>query len=599
MASMTEKEKDRGKIDFKYNLSLYWSFLRKHKPLFISILVIILLIESTYIVEKFLFKTVVDKGSEFAANALAAPALIKILLIVAAVYLALVLFRVIAKIVHLTFINKLEVRMIADLKRSFFDHLVHLDYNFHTTHRTGSLISKLIRIGGAVERMTDTLVFNFAPLILQLAIAVSSLVYFSWVPAIITLVTMLIFISYSFILQRVSEKANINANLAEDAEKANISDVFTNIESVKCFGKENFVKSKYRRISEITKSKTLKLWNYFRWLDSMQTLILGLGILVLMYFTIQGFIAGQYTVGTLVFIYTVFTTLIGNLFGFVWGLRNYYRSMADFESLFRYGKLENEIKDAPDAKELRISEGEIEFKNVDFRYGTRAILKDFNLKIPKDKKIALVGHSGSGKTTVIKLLYRLYNLDSGEISIDGENINKFSQESLREEMSIVPQECVLFNDTIYNNIAFSKPNASREEVLRAIKFAQLDRIIKEFPKKEYTIVGERGVKLSGGEKQRVSIARALLSNKRVLVLDEATSQLDSQTEHDIQEDLKELMAGRTSIVIAHRLSTIMSADRIIVMEKGKIVQEGTHNTLINKKGPYKELWSLQKGGYIK
>jgi ATP-binding cassette subfamily B protein len=196
------------------------------------------------------------------------------------------------------------------------------------------------------------------------------------------------------------------------------------------------------------------------------------------------------------------------------------------------------------------------------------------------------------------LLYRLYNLNSGEILIDGKDIKYFKQETLRSELSIVPQECVLFDDTIFNNIKFSKPDASRKEVMDAIKFAQLDRVINKFPKKENTIVGERGVKLSGGEKQRVSIARAILANQKVLILDEATSSLDSETEHEIQKDLKKLLEGRTSIIIAHRLSTIMNADKIVVMKNGKIVQIGKHSELIRKSGEYKQLWDLQKGGYI-
>ena len=198
----------------------------------------------------------------------------------------------------------------------------------------------------------------------------------------------------------------------------------------------------------------------------------------------------------------------------------------------------------------------------------------------------------------MKLLYRLYNPDGGEILIDGKNIKSFKQESLRSELSIVPQEGILFDDTIYNNIAFSNPTAKKEEVFNAIKFAQLDKFVMSLPNKENTIVGERGVKLSGGEKQRVSIARAILANKKILVLDEATSSLDSQTEHSIQNDLKKLMKNRTSIIIAHRLSTIMSADRIVVMDKGRIVQLGKHNDLIQQGGIYKKLWSLQKGGYI-
>ncbi|MDD2890610.1 MAG: ABC transporter ATP-binding protein [bacterium] len=595
MAKMEEKEK----IDFKYNFKLYWSFIKKQKLLFASILVLILLIESASLVDKFLFKALIDKGAEFLAQTLDLPGFTQTLIFIAICYIGITLFKVLAKITHLGFINKLEVKMIADLKRKFFNHLVHMDYNFHTTNRTGSLISKLTRIGGAVESMTDSITFNFTPLFLQLTISILSLVYFNWVSGVVTFITMIAFIAYSLFIQRIQEKANVAANLAEDTERANISDVFTNIESVKCFGKEDFVKKKYVEISDTTKEKTLRFWNYFRFLDSIQTLILGLGTFFLVYFTIIDFIKGNCTTGTLVFVYSVFSSLFGNLFSFVWGIRNFYRSMADFESLFRFGKLENAIKDAPDAKELEIKKGEIEFKNVNFKYGERTILKDFNLKVPKKKKIALVGHSGAGKTTVIKLLYRLYDINSGEITIDGTNINNVKQESLRDEMSIVPQECVLFNDTIYNNIKFSKPDATREEVMKAIGFAQLDKIIEGFSKKENTIVGERGVKLSGGEKQRVSIARAILADKKILILDEATSSLDSETEYEIQKDLKNLLKGRTSVVIAHRLSTIMSADEIIVIEKGKVVQKGTHTELIKQEGSYKKLWNMQKGGYIK
>jgi len=280
------------------------------------------------------------------------------------------------------------------------------------------------------------------------------------------------------------------------------------------------------------------------------------------------------------------------------GMRDIYRAMADFEDLFEYGKIQKEIKDSPGAKKLEIKEGEVEFKDIEFKYGHRKIFQNFSLHVPKNKKIALVGHSGSGKTTLVKLLYRLYDVNNGSITIDGKDIRNFKQESLRGEMSVVPQECILFDATVYENILFSRPDATRAEVMKAIKFAQLDKIIEKFPNKENTIVGERGVKLSGGEKQRVSIARAILANKKVLVLDEATSALDSETEHEIQADLKELMQGRTSIIIAHRLSTIMHADKIIVLKDGKIVQSGKHCQLIQQPGEYKKLWNLQKGGYL-
>lgn len=297
--------------------------------------------------------------------------------------------------------------------------------------------------------------------------------------------------------------------------------------------------------------------------------------------------------------FTTYGNLTNPLHGFVRGVRNFYRAMADFEALFRYGKISQTVKDVNEAKPLIISNGAVEFRNISFSYNLkREVLQDFTLNIKAGEKVALVGHSGSGKTTVVKLLYRFYDVTEGEILVDGSDVRNVSQESLRSEMSIVPQECVLFDDTIYNNVAFSKPDASREEVMQALKFAQIDRIIEDFPDKENTIVGERGVKLSGGEKQRVSIARAILANKRIIVLDEATSSLDSITEGDIQRDLAALLRGRTSIIIAHRLSTIMKADRVIVLHRGKIVEEGTHAALVGRNGHYRKLWELQRNGYI-
>ena len=426
-----------------------------------------------------------------------------------------------------------------------------------------------------------------------------SLIYFDLLSAIIILVTMVLFIGYSLIVQSVQQKANLKENLTEDIEKGNMADFFTNVDSIKYFGKENDIKQKYVNLTESTRKAALKSWDFWKWIDTGQGVILGIGTFLLIYFPMIKFLNGEMTLGTVVFIYTVFGNLMGPLYGFVSGVRGFYRQMADFQSLFEYNKIENDIKDKPDAKKLKIKEGNIEFRNVSFNYHERMLFNQLNLKIDKNKKIALVGHSGSGKTTLVKLLYRFYDIDSVNILVDGEDIRDFKQESLRGELSIVPQDCVLFDDTIYNNIAFANPRASREEVLKAIKFAQLDKVIKDFPYGENTVVGERGVKLSGGEKQRVSIARAILANKKVLILDEATSSLDSETEHEIQSDFKRLMAGRTSIIIAHRLSTIMGADMIVVFEHGKIVQTGTHNQLIKQEGQYRRLWHLQKGGYIK
>ena len=590
-----KKKKD---IDYKYNLKIYLEILKNYKPLFILLLLIILIVQATDVVDKFLFKIIIDKGTDFLAEKLSSNLFLKSLVIVAVIFCISLLLKSFGRWMENSLINKLEVNLIQDLKKKFFNHLLHLSHGFHTSHKTGSLISRLIRGGSAIERLTDDIIFSFAPLIFQLIILSASLIYLNLNSAIIIMLTGIAFIFYSLAIQNVQKTYNINANLAEDIEKANISDIFTNIDSIKYFGKEKIIKEKFSNLTEATKKAFIKYWGYYKWLNSGQTLILGIGTFFLIYFPLVKFLNHGLTLGTLTFIYSAYISIVGSLFGLVHGIRDYYRSMGDFDALFKYGKIENEIKDKENAKELIINKGIIEFKNVSFNYKKRKIFSDFNLKINENEKIALVGHSGSGKTTLVKLLYRFYDVDKGEILIDNKNIKEFKQESLRSELSIVPQECVLFDDTVYNNIAFSNPKASRKDVLQAMKFAQLDKIVKIFPKKENTIVGERGVKLSGGEKQRVSIARAILADKKILVLDEATSSLDSQKEYDIQRDLQELMIGRTSILIAHRLSTIMRANRIIVMDKGKIVQVGNHNKLIKQKGLYKKLWNLQKGGYI-
>ncbi len=591
------KKKSEWTIHFKYNMKLYWSLVKNYKFLFIGLFFLILLIEASQVVDKFLFKIVIDRGTEFVAGSLILGDFISILIIVAIVFISIFIFRAIGNWVQLHFMFKLTTNLIFDLKRKFFNHLIGLSHQFHTSNKTGSLISRLIRGGKAIDGMNDILTFNFAPMIFQLIVVFLSLIYFSWIPAVVVFATFVVFVIYSFVIQRMQQKYSVIENDTEDIEKANIADIFTNIDSIKYFGKERSIESKYKKLTLETQKAQLKHWGYWRWMDLGQGIILGIGTFLLIYFPILQLLRGEITIGTIVFIYTIYLNLIGPMFRFVHGIRQFYRVMADFESLFRYYKIENEIKDGSNI--LKVRDGEIEFKDMDFSFGKRKLFEDFDMKINKNQKVAFVGHSGSGKTTLIKLLYRMYDVDAGGIYIDGENIKNVKKENLRNEMSIVPQEAILFDDTIYNNVKFSNPKASREEIMDAMKFAQLDKIIEYFPKKERTIVGERGVKLSGGEKQRVSIARAILANKKILVLDEATSALDSQTEYEIQKDLERLMIGRTSIIIAHRLSTIMKADKIVVLDKGKIVQTGRHVDLIKKPGPYRILWNLQKGGYIK
>lgn len=595
---MNNKEKS-PKVDYKYNWKEYFGYLKRYKIFMIFLILVVIVHEMKQVLEKYLFKIVLDKGAEYLAETLALNAFVHILIIIAIVFIAASLISAASSWLRIHLINRMEVSAIFDLKQRYFGHILHLDHNFHTTHKTGSLISRLTRGGNAMERMTDTLFFDFAPLLFQTIIAVAALIYLDKIQALVVGAIIFVFIVFSYFMQKKIEKANVIANRVEDVEKGNMADFFTNLDSIRYFGKERLIKQRYKNLSNETRNKFRESWDYWRITSAGQSIILAIGTFFLLFFSIKGFLTGDISIGTLGFIYTAYYGLLGPLFSFVHGIRSISRSMADFQELFEYGKVSSSIQDKQDAKTLKIEKGEIEFRNISFGYNDKKkIFKNFSLKIPRNKKIALVGHSGCGKTTLIKLLYRLYDVSSGEILIDENDVRDTKQESLRSEMSIVPQECILFDDTLYNNILFSNPKATRKEVMNAIKFSQLDRFIKNLPKREQTIVGERGVKLSGGEKQRVSIARAILANKKVLVLDEATSSLDSETEFEIQKALKKLMEGRTSIIIAHRLSTIMNSDLIVVMKEGRIVQIGSHRELITEGGEYQRLWDFQRGGYV-
>lgn len=594
-----EKEEGEKRANIKYSLKVYFGFLKNYKILITIILILAFVLEARHILESYLFKVLVDKGTMFAAGNLVQAEFIRILGILVGVFAISILFGFAGRWVEQHLVNITESKLIVDLKKKYFNHLIDLDYGFHVSNKTGNLISRLSRGSSAMEKVTDIFVYNIASMIFSFIAVIASLIYFDVLSAIVTVGVILVFIFLSSFVQKIAQESNVIANDAEDSEKGNISDIFTNVESIKYYGKEKAVKRKFEKIIQRTKNAFLKNWGYYRWLDSANSAIIGVGTFLLLLFPMIRFIQGEINLGEIVFIYSVYGLLVSPLYDFVYGLRGIYSSMADFQSLFEYGKVKRKILDKPNAKKMQITEGEIEFKNVTFNYGKRKIFENFNLKIPRNSKVALIGHSGSGKTTLVKLLYRFYDINSGEILIDGKNITDFKQESLRSEMSIVPQECILFDDTIYNNVLFSNPSASKEQVLEAIKFAQLDKVANRFPQKENTFVGERGVKLSGGEKQRVSIARAILANKRILILDEATSALDSETEFEIQRDLENLMEGRTSIIIAHRLSTIMGADKIIVLKNGEIVQQGNHEELVNQPGEYKKFWNLQKGAYLK
>ena len=367
------KTRSGKKIDFKYNISEYWSFLKNHKLLFYSLLIFGFILTGISVIEKFLFKTIIDKGELFTGGGITKESFVEILLLILIVFIIARIFMIIGNWIKIHLSIKLDSRLVLDLKKRYFAHILGLDHNFHTTHKTGSLISRLSRGVGAMESFTDTLAFNLSPLVFNLIVVGVSLALFSLTSSLIVATIAIVFVVYNYFIQNFQQESKLDYILRTDIEKGFVGDIFTNIDSIKYFGKENMIKRIYAKFNKSTKDAMIRYDNYYRWSDAGQIAILGLGVLALVYFSLMDFLAGNITLGTLVFIYTIFGNLVGPMFMFVHGMRSFYRSMADLQDLFGYSKFENEIGDKPNAKEIKINKGAVEFRNIDFSYGKRNI----------------------------------------------------------------------------------------------------------------------------------------------------------------------------------------------------------------------------------
>jgi len=384
-------------------------------------------------------------------------------------------------------------------------------------------------------------------------------------------------------------------NVSDEEANNKAIDSLINYETVKQFNNEimearNFDKS----MSEYEKA-TIKIWTYLAWMNFGQTAIFTIGATTCMIMSGAAVMSGKQTVGDFVLVNALLMQLSIplNFIGFIY--REIRQGITDLDSLMKVMNVKPEIVDKKNAKVLRIQEGKLSFKNVSFSYDPRrTVLSDVNFRVEPGQKFAIVGASGSGKSTVGRLLFRFYDTDNGVISIDGLDIRKATQDSLRAIIGVVPQDCVLFNDTILYNIAYGQPEATRNEIEEAARQAAIHEFIMSTPDKYETLVGERGLKISGGEKQRVAIARTILKRPQILVFDEATSALDTNTEREIQNALNKISQNTTTLIIAHRLSTVIDADKILVLNKGCIEEEGTHTELLAKNGLYAEMWNEQQ-----
>ena len=496
---------------------------------------------------------------------------------------------------------RLEGNVTRDLAKRIFDHLLRLSATFHANNFGGSLVSQSTKLNSAYIRLADTLWFQVLPLISAFTFATIIL----WPKAPLFVVSLIGFsILYMIAAVLTTKKVReLNAREAAASSKQTglLADSITNVMAIKSFAGSAVENKRYAEATDRTYAAMTNVMKAATKRDvlfsSISTSISALALTM----AAAGVVMFDANIATVFLILTYTANIAQRLWDFSGStLRNYNRSIGDARDMIEILALNPEVKDAEKPEKSRIATGEISFKDVVFTHdgSDGALFSTLNLHIKPGEKIGLVGHSGSGKTTLTRLLLRFSDIDSGEILIDGQNIAHITQDDLRRAIAYVPQEPLLFHRTIKENIAYGRPDATDEEVLEAARQANAHDFIKGLQHGYETLVGERGVKLSGGQRQRIVIARAILKNAPILVLDEATSALDSESEVLIQSALQKLMEKSTAIVIAHRLSTIQKMDRILVLEKGAIVEAGSHNELVKQQGVYAQLWAHQSGGFI-
>ncbi len=477
-----------------------------------------------------------------------------------------------------------------------FTHIHALSMRFHMTRQTGGLSRVIERGLKGIEFLMSFMLFNIVPTLIEILMVCAVLWYLfnAWY-AIITFVTIALYIAYTLVTTewRLKFRKQMNDKDAEANTKA--IDSLLNYETVKYFGNEEHEASRYDVSLASYQRAAIKSLRSLSVVNIGQAAIIAIGLVVVMYMAAQGVANGTMSVGdfVLVVVYLVQLYMPLNFLGFVY--RQIRQSLTDMDDMFSMLKIDREITDKEDAVELSCKGGSLEFDNVHFGYdGKRSILHGLSFKVEAGKTVAIVGPSGAGKSTISRLIFRFYDVDEGAVRIDGHDVRDVTQHSLRKAIGIVPQDTVLFNDTIKYNIAYGRPDATETEIFKAAEMSSIDGFIEKLTDGYDSIVGERGLKLSGGEKQRVAIARTILKDTPILLFDEATSALDSATEQDILKSLKDVSKGRTTLVIAHRLSTVVSADEILVLDHGKVMERGTHQDLLEKDGIYAQMWRRQQ-----
>ena len=491
---------------------------------------------------------------------------------------------------------KVRYRAMRRLSTRVLEHLHRLSLRYHLERKTGAVSRDLERGTRSVSTILNYMAFSILPVLVEFSLVAGVLLtQYDWTFAAATFGTVALYMGFTFAITEWRMDFRHYMNRLDSQANSQAFDSLINYETVKYFGNERLELQRYDGTLEDWEHWAVKSQTSMSLLNFGQGSIIALGVTGVMFLAARGVVNGAMSVGDLVlvnaFLLQLFIPL--NFLGIVYRQIKY--SLADMDLVFKLLERDPEITDRADAKPLVLRAGAIRFEHVDFSYQPeRQILHDVDFEVPAGHKVAVVGHSGAGKSTLSRLLYRFYDVTGGRILIDGQDLREVTQDSLREAIGIVPQDTVLFNDSIHYNIAYGRPAATRAEVERAAAMAHILTFIQGLPDGWDTVVGERGLKLSGGEKQRVAIARAILKQPRILIFDEATSSLDSATEQAIQETLREVSAAHTTLVIAHRLSTVVDADRILALEAGRVVESGTHAALLQAGGYYARMWELQR-----
>ena len=485
---------------------------------------------------------------------------------------------------------------VRSVARGVFQHLFRLSLRFHLERQTGGMSRDIERGTKGIGFLLNFMVFNILPTLLEIGMVSFILFHrYAWEFAAVTLGTIVIYIVFTLVVTEWRTVFRRSMNDLDSRANAKAIDALINYETVKYFNNEAYEAERYDRNLAAWEASAIKNQVSLSMLNAGQGIIIASGVTLIMVLAARSVVQHQMTVGDVVLVATFITQLYTplNFLGFIY--REIKHSLADIERMFGLLSTHQEVDDAPEAKVLACRDASICFEQVDFAYDAkRSILHGLDFAMPAGSSLAVVGSSGAGKSTLARLLFRFYDVTAGRITINGQDLRSFTQDSLRAHIGIVPQDTVLFNDSIYYNIAYGRPGASRDEVIEAARSAHIHDFVMSLPDGYDTQVGERGLKLSGGEKQRVAIARTILKNPAILIFDEATSALDSRTEKAIQHELAVISANRTTLIIAHRLSTIVDADQSIVLDDGMVLERGTHRELLEQNGRYAEMWRLQQ-----